>query len=128
MHAAQLLVQIVQMGRQTRQLAVTLIGLAGHLHGAGQRRREADEAGGGGPVLGERIKGQLRLFDLLDGRRLGVGRVLDDVAADADQVAAQGEVVDDAGVVRRIGPGRRAVDQIGEIAQAAELLRTPDPA
>src|SRR5207244_1869815 len=45
-----------------------------------------------------------------------------DLPADADEVAAQGQVVDGAGVVRRVGGRRRAVDQDGQIADAAQLL------
>ena len=60
--------------------------------------------------------------DLVDGGRFGLGRVLDDVSADADQVAAQRQIIDDASVVGRIGRRRRAVHKVGEIAQAAELL------
>ncbi len=122
MQAAQLAVQVDQAGGQTGQLALALIGLARHFDGAGQGGGEVDEAGRGLARLGQRIEGLFGLFDLLVGGRVRVGRLLDHLAADADQVAAQGQVIDDAGVVGRIGRRGRAVHQIGEVAQAAELV------
>ncbi len=64
-------------------------------------------------------------LDLVAGGELG-GRPcaasVGDVAADADQVAAQRQVVDRPGVVRRIGGRRGAVHQVGEIAHAAQFV------
>ena len=62
------------------------------------------------------------LFDLLVGGGVRIGRLLDHLAANADQVAAQGQVIDDAGVVGGVGRRGRAVHQVGEVAQPAELV------
>ncbi len=121
--AAQLLVQVVQTGGQARQLALALIGLARHFDGARQRLREGHEARRRLARLGQGIQRLFGLFDLFVGGRLGVGRLLDDLAANADQLAAQGQIIDDAGVVGGVGRGRRPVNQVGEIAQTAELLK-----
>src|SRR5665213_2538725 len=51
-------------------------------------------------------------------------RIGGDVAADADQVAAQGEVVDDPGVVGGVGGRRGAVHQIRQIAHRAKFLES----
>ena len=45
-----------------------------------------------------------------------------DFAADADQVPAQRQVEDGAGVVADIGRRRGAVHEVGQIAQAAQLV------
>ncbi|MNQ76957.1 hypothetical protein D3C85_918090 [compost metagenome] len=120
--AAQLAVQVVQAGGQTRQLALTLIGFARHFDGAGQGGREVDEARRRLARLSQRIEGLFRLFDLFVGGRLWVGRLLDHLAADTDQVATQGKVIDDAGVVGGVGRRRSAVDEVGQVAQATELV------
>ncbi|MND83426.1 hypothetical protein D3C80_752900 [compost metagenome] len=123
MQTAQLAVQIVQPGSQTGQLALALIGLARHFDGAGQGGGEVDEARGRLARLGQRIEGLFGLFDLFVGGRVRVGRLLDHLAADADQVATQGQVIDDAGIVGRVGRRGGAVDQVGEVAQTAELMK-----
>ncbi|MNU94630.1 hypothetical protein D3C71_846170 [compost metagenome] len=122
MQTAQLAVQIVQPGSQTGQLALALIGLARHFDGAGQGGREADEARRGLACFSQRIEGLFRLFDLFVGGRLWVGRLLDHLAADTDEVATQRQVIDDAGVVGGVGRRRGAVDEVGQVAQAAELV------
>jgi hypothetical protein len=66
-------------------------------------------------------------LDLVTGRQLALVLAVavcggGDLAADADQVAAQGQVEDRPGVVADIGGGRGAVDQVGQVAQAAQLL------
>ncbi|MNE14209.1 hypothetical protein D3C80_1070750 [compost metagenome] len=123
MQAAQLAIQVDQAGGQTSQLALALIGLARHFHGPGQGGGEVDETRRRLARLGQGIEGLFGLFDLLVGGRIGVGRLLDHLAADADQVAAQRQVIDDASIVGRIGGRRRAVDQVGQVAQAAELMK-----
>ena len=86
---------------------------------------EGDEALGDAAGLGERIELLFGGLDLVAGRAVGValGRHIGDVAADTDQVAAQRQVVDRPGVVRGVGGGRRAVDEVGRMADAAQTSK-----
>ncbi len=63
-------------------------------------------------------------LDLFAARHFGVAHlgVSRDLAADADEVATQSQVVDDAGVVGDVGGRRRAVHQVGQISHAAQFL------
>ncbi len=45
-----------------------------------------------------------------------------DVAADTDQVAADGQVIDQPAIIGGVGRRRGAIHQIGQIAQAAQFL------
>ncbi len=126
--AADLGVQVDQVAGQARHAAVAAVGLGGHLDRAAQGVAEADETGAGRAALGQGVELLFGRLDLVAGRQLDV--VLadaavgggGDLAADADQVAAQGQVEDRAGVVADIGGGRGAVDQVGQVAQAAQFL------
>jgi hypothetical protein len=122
--AAQLLVEVHQASRQARQATVAAVGLGGHLHGPGQGVLEGHETGRGGAAFGQGVELLFRLFDLVAGGDVGIGALgLDhDLAADADQIAAQGEVVDGAAVVLGVGGRRRALEQVGQVADAAQLL------
>ena len=121
--AAQLLVQIHQAGRHARQPAVTAIGLGGHLDGPAQGIGKVDKAGGGRAGLGQCIELSLCGLDMVAGGAVAVIGRRCNVAANSDQVAAKGQIIDHTGIVRRVGSRGRAVDQIGQIAQAAQLFK-----
>lgn len=124
MHAADLLVHVDQASGKAGQTAVPAVRFRGHRHGAAQGVGEVHEARRHATSLGELIELLFGRLDLVAGVHLGVAllRGRGDVAADADQVAAQGQVVDRRAVVRRVRGGRRAVDQVGQIADAAQFL------
>ena len=70
------------------------------------------------------VMGLRRRLDLLAPREF---RIADlggggDIAADPDQVAAQGKVVDHPRVVGGVGGRRGAVDHVGQVADAAQVL------
>ncbi len=102
------------------------MGLGGHGDGAVESVGEGHEALIAAAGLGQGEELGLGGLDLVTGRTLGValGGLLGDLAADADQVAAQGQVVDGAGIVRRVCGGRRPVHQVGQVADAAKFLES----
>ncbi len=121
--AAQHLVEIDEAGAEAGHAAVARIGLGGHVDGAADGVGERDEAAGGRAGLGQGIELLFGGLDLVAGGAVGVDhRLVGDIAADADQLAAQGQVVDHPGIVDDIGRRRGPVDQVGQIAQAAQLL------
>ena len=124
MHAADLGVEVDEAGGQARQAAVAAVGLCGHGQGALDGVAERHEALGHAAGLGQLVELLFGGLDLLLGVELGVARLGlgGDLAADADQVPAQGQVVDGAGVVGGVGRRRGAVDQVGQIADAAQFL------
>jgi hypothetical protein len=77
-----------------------------------------------GPArLGQIVELLLGRLDLLLGGRFDVaGGFGGDLAAQADQLAAKRQVVDDPAVVCGVGGRGRAVDQVGKIAEAAQLV------
>ncbi len=89
--AADHLVQIGEAGGDAGQAAVAAVGLCRHLDRALQGVGEGDEAGGALAGLGQGVERLLGDLDLvLGGMLLVAGGRLGDLAADADQVAAQG--------------------------------------
>ncbi len=128
---AELLVQVDQPCGHPRQTAVVGKGLRRHLHGALQGVGEALEAGGGAAGLGQGVELLFGLLDLLAGFGLGVlHRRLGHLARDAQHLAAQRQVVDDAGVIGGVGRRRRTVHQVVEVAQTAQVLErriAPEP-
>ena len=128
--AAQHVVQIGQAGGQARQSAVPVEGLGGHADGAGQGLVEGHEAGGGRTGFRQGVELLFGLLDLFPRRKVRISGGGDggDVSADPDQVPAQGQVIDHPGIVRGVGGGGSAVDQVGEVADAAELLERRIPA
>ena len=109
------------------QLALALVGGGRHVDGVRERVGEALEAAVVAAGLGELVEAALGLLDLVARRgfdRRVVGDV-DDVLADADQVAADREVVDGAAVILGVDDGRRLGGEAGEILRdgdAAEIL------
>ena len=82
----------------------------------GEARRAGAAFGQGEELLFRRL--DLLLAGFLD---LGLGGLLHHLRADLDQLAPQGEVVHQLGVVVDLRAERRAVEQVGEIAGAADL-------
>ncbi len=122
MQAAQLLVQVDQAGGQAGQAAIAAEGLGRHLHRAAQRVGEGHEPGRDRAGLGQAVELLFGALDLIAGAAVGGGGPDGDLAADADQVAAQGQVVDQPAIFGGVGPWRGAVHQIGQIAQPAQLI------
>ena len=92
-------VEIVEPGGEAGEMAVALVGGARHVDGGEQRRLEGVEAAVVVALLGELEQALLGLLDLRP-RRLLDRRVIGDVdhvLADADEGAADGEVVDRCG-------------------------------
>ncbi len=100
-----------------RQLAVALIGVGGHVEGDRQRLREALEAAVIAAGLGKIVELALGVLDL--GARGQVHRRVegdvDHVLADADQVAAQRQLIDRAAVVLRVDDGGGFGGEPGEV-------------
>ncbi len=114
----------VRPAGEARQTAVAVVGLCGHLHRAGERVLQRHEPGRRGAAgLGQRVELLLGGLDHVPGRSFRIAGVgaLGDVAADADQLAAQGELVNRAAIVGGSGGRRCAVDQVGEVADRAQL-------
>ena len=124
MQPADLLVEIDQAGGQARQAAVPGMGFGGHGHGAVQGVGEGHETLADRAGLGQGVELLLGGLDLVAGRGFAVGGLGagGDLLADADQIPAQRQVIDGPGIVRGMGRGRRPVHQIGQVAQAPQLL------
>ncbi len=124
MQAADLGIEVDQAGGKARQPAVAVVRLGRHGDGAVQGVGEGDETLGDPAGLGQGEELLLGLLDLVARRdvRIALGGEGGDVAADADQVAPQRQVIDGAGVVGGVGRGRRAVHQVGQVADAAQLF------
>ena len=117
MQPAQHAVQVGQAGGNARKAAVAAVGLRRHVHRALESVGEADESRGALAVLGQGVERLFGVFDLLAGGVLGVALgAHGDVPADADQLTAQGQVVNQPAVIGRVGGGRGAVHQIGQVA------------
>ena len=117
LQAAHLAVEVGQAGGDAGQLAVALVGLGRHVDRGGERVREALEAAVVAPGLGQLVEPPLGLLDLVARRGLDrrvVGDV-DHVLADADQVAAHGEVVDGAAVILGVDDRGRVGGEPGEV-------------
>ncbi len=124
MQAAQHLVQVDQAGGQARQAPVAREGLRGHIDRALDRLAERLEPARRCPGLGQRIELLLSVLDLVARRVVGVGhRLGSDIAADPDQLAPQGQVMDQPGIIGGVCGRRRAVHQVGQIAEPAQFLK-----
>ena len=132
LQAAHHAVEVVEAGGEPGQVAVALEGRGGHVDGVLEGVGEAGEAAIVAPGLGELVEAALGLLDLVARRHVDrrvVGDV-DDVLADQDQRAADGEVVDGPAVIAGVDDGRRLGGEPGEIlrhGQAADILvRRPE--
>ena len=129
MQAADLGVQVDQAGGETGQTPVAAVGLGGHGHRAMQGVGEGNEPLGDAPGLGQGVELLFRRLDLVAGRKFGValGGHAGNVAADPDQVAAERQVIDRAGIVGGIGGRRGAVYQVRQIADPAQFRKAHVP-
>ncbi len=125
MQPAQLLVEVDQAGGDAGQAAVALVGGVGDIHRVGHGLEKALEAAFGDALFAQLVEPLFGLDDLfarlaVDLDLGGLGR---DVAAERDQFAPHGEVVDHLGIVAR-GIGRdRGPGEAGEIGGAAQFLQ-----
>ena len=109
LQSAHLLVEVVEAGRDAGKMPVALVGGARHVDGGLERFLERMEAAVIFAGLGQREQSPLGVLDLRAGRHVDrrvIGDV-DDILADADQRAAQRQVVDGAAIILRIDDRRR---------------------
>ena len=93
------------------------------LDGLAQDGRERTEAALRLALLGQREQLALGRLDLLAAvlLSLGIEGPVDDVLADPDQAAAQGEVVDQAAILGGVDDGLGGLGEACQIARAVEL-------
>lgn len=121
--AAQLAVETVEAGGDAGDVAFALERRLRHVDGGVDRetqRLELSVLVAGGGQVEERLLG---LFDLLLGAGVevvGIGAV-DHLLAQADQLAAQKEVVDQPAVLGRVDDGDCRAGKLGEVLDAADL-------
>ena len=125
LQAAHLAVEILEAGREARELAVALIGARRHVDRGGERGLEFLEAAVVAAGLGELVEPALGVLDLLARREIDrrVEGDIDHVLADLDQLAPDREVVDRAAVVHRVDDGGRFGGEAGEILRDASCRR-----
>ena len=123
MQAAQFLVEIAETGRDARGLAAALIGRLGDPGGIGQGFLERLEAAFGG-TLGRQIEqllfGHLDLLARIEVDIL-LERLVDDVAADFDQLAAEMQIVDLPAIIGGIDDGDDRGGELRQIARPADV-------
>ena len=120
---AQQAVEVVEAGGRAGERGVALVGVLDDLDGARQRRGELLAAGIDAAFLGELVEPVLGLLDLL-GRRLLQGAVVGVVhhpLADADERAAQRQVLDGAAVVLGVDDGDGGAREAGQVLPPAGL-------
>ena len=124
MQAAGLGVERVEPGGDPGKAAAGVERLFGHLDRRGRRLGEGLDAALAAAFLGDPVERRLGILDLALGIDLvgGVERLLDHLAADADQGAQQREIVDLLGEIARADDRRARAGELGEIGRAAELL------
>ena len=122
MQPAELLVDVDKSGREPGEAAVAQIGGIGHIDRVEDRAAEALEALVDLAFLSELVERLLGLDDLVLGLAvdLHAGRLLGDLLADQDQVAADGEVVDQLRIVPRGEERDRRAREAHEIGGTAE--------
>ena len=122
--AAEALVEVDEAGREAGEAAVALVGGVRHLDRVDDRAAEGLEAAVDLALLAELVERLLGLDDLV--LRLAVDlaarRLLGDVLADQDQLAADREVVDQLGVVAGGEERDRGAGEADEVGGAAELV------
>ena len=124
-----LAVEVLEPGRDPRQLAVALVGGRRHVDGDREGVGEALEAAVVLAGLGELVEPPLRFLDLVARRKIDdrvVGDV-DQVLADGDQVPPDREIVDRAAVIVGVDDGRRLGDEPGEVLDTSIFPRSPRP-
>ena len=123
MQAAEALVEVGEAGREAGEAAVALVGGVGDLDRVDDGAAEGLEALVDLALLAELVERLLGLDDLVLGLavELGAGGLLGDGLAEADQLAADGEVVEELGVVAGGEERDRGAGEADEVGGAAEL-------
>ena len=127
LHPAHDAVEVVEPRGEAREVAVALEGRGRHVDGVLERVGEAGEAALVAAGFRQLVEAALGILDLIGGRHVDrrvVGDV-DDILADQDQRAANGEVVDGLAIVGGIDDGRRLGGESGEVLrdrQPADVL------
>ena len=122
--AAEALVEVDEAGGEAGEAAVALVGGVRDLDRVDDGAAEGLEAAVDLALLAELVERLLGLDDLVLGLAvdLDARRLLGDVLADHDQLAADGEVVDELGVVAGGEERDRGAGEADEVGGAAELL------
>ena len=123
LQAAHAVVEVGEAGGKAGQAAVAAIGVGGHVDGVGEGGGERLEARSVFAGLGDLEQRLLGLLDL-HGRRRVDRRVeggVDHLLADADQFAADGEVVDGAAVILGVDDGGGVGREPPEILRHGQL-------
>jgi hypothetical protein len=123
LQAAHQVVEIGKAGRDARESALALVGLAREIDRVLQRLGETHEAAVVAADFGDFVEAPLGVVDLVLRGELDRGVIgdVDHVLADLDQVAAGGKIVDRAAVVFRVDDGG------GFRRQPREVLRRVQP-
>ncbi len=124
MHTSKHSIKVFKARRKAGKTTIAIISLGRHFKRTGKRHFKRLESSCCPPGLGQGEQLLFRRLDLVARGELGITHLGGggDVAADADEFAAKGEVVDRPGVIRRLGGRWRAIHHVGEIAYAAQLL------
>ena len=125
MQAAEALVEVDEAGREAGEAAVALVGGVGDLDRVDDGAAEGLEAAVDLALLAELVEGLFRLDDLVLGLalELDAGGLLGDALAEDDELAADGEVVDELGVVAGGEERDGRTGEADEVGGAAELVR-----
>jgi hypothetical protein len=117
-------VDAVKAGGDSGEAAARVERLFGHFHGHARRLGEGLHRSLAAAFLSDPVECRFGGFDLALGIDFlaGVERLLDHLAADLDQSAEQGQLVNLLGEVARPDDRRAAPRQLGEIGGAAKLL------
>ena len=122
--AAEALVEVDEAGGEAGEAAVALVGGVGDLDRVDDGAAEGLEAAVDLALLAELVERLLGLDDLVLGLAvdLDAGGLLGDALAEDDELAADGEVVDELGVVAGGEERDRGAGEADEVGGAAELL------
>ena len=123
LETAQPRVDVLEPGRHARQAAFASEGAFGHVDGGGERAGEGPEARVLGAGRGKLEQPVLRLFDPAGGGQFEVAVIglVDDLAADGDERAAQMQVVDGLAEGDRVDDADGARGQLGQVTRPADI-------
>ncbi len=124
LEAAHLFIEVLEARRNAGKPAIALIGAGGHVDGIGQGAGEGMEALAVFAGFGEAVEGLLGALDeiaggFLDGRIEGL---VHDVGADADELAALGQLINHAAIFFGIDDGGGRCRKPRQIGGAADFL------
>ena len=123
MQAAEPVVEVGEAGGEPGEAAVAQVGRVRHLHRVDHRAAEALEALVDLALLAELVERLLGLDDLVARAAvdLHAGRLVGDLLSDHDQLATDGEIVDQLGVVARGEERDGGAGEARQVRGAAEL-------